>query len=134
MANGERLAEKMDGQVAAAAGADLDRGGPALVVADDRFPGDEPVEGVLDHQPVTTLAKTFLHDSLLALYRTGVRVSYLLTERDSLINKDRTLCQLIFYILLSISLQNVYFQKHNTISTRYKKTPQRDALRGLGWR
>jgi hypothetical protein len=102
------LAKEMNGQIAAAAGADLDRGGPAFVVADQRFPGDEAVKGVLNHQPVTTLAKTFLHDSLLALYRTEVRVSYLLTERDSLINKAYILCQLIFYILLCVFLQNVY--------------------------
>jgi hypothetical protein len=109
---GRKLAKEMNGQVAAAAGADLDRSGPALVVADDRFPGDEAVKSVLNHQPVTTLAKTFLHDSLLALYRAEARVSYSLTERDSLINKPRTLCQLIFYILLSVFLQNIYLTKH----------------------
>jgi hypothetical protein len=101
----------MDGQVAAATRTDLDRTVLAVVVADDRFPGDESVKGVLNHQPVTTLAKTLLHDLFsFALYRVKRRVSFLLTQREYLINNSRTLCQLLFYTLL-------FFSAHSALRT-----------------
>jgi len=52
----------MDAEIGAAAGTDLDRLDDILIAHDDGFPGNEPVESVLDHQPVTALAKTFLHN------------------------------------------------------------------------
>ena len=57
------LAKEVDTQVAPAAGADLDRGNNTIILHDDCLPGNESVESVPDLQLVTTLAKTFLHDS-----------------------------------------------------------------------
>ena len=52
----------MDAQICATTGADLDRRDNTLVLENDRFPGDETVKSVLNLQPVTALAKTFLHN------------------------------------------------------------------------
>jgi len=53
----------MDAQIGTATGTNLDRRHHFFILHDDSFPGNEPVESVLDLQPVTALAKTFLHNS-----------------------------------------------------------------------
>ena len=58
-----RLAKEMDAQVRAAARTNLDRRSKTFAFKDNCFPRDETVKGVLNLQPVTAFAKTFLHDS-----------------------------------------------------------------------
>lgn len=65
------LSQKMDGEIGAATGADLDRGNFSVRLTDKRLPGNESIKGVPDFQLVTALAKPFLHDCLLASRRSA---------------------------------------------------------------
>lgn len=56
------LSQKMNAQIRSATGTNFYRRNHVFVLIDDSLPGNETIKGVLDHQPVTALAKTFLHN------------------------------------------------------------------------